>query len=476
MFCKFCVRSDLFAIRSRAVSQVDTRHGEILRTIDPVVLGSRVRAARVARGWRQSELAEGLLSVAYLSRIETGARRPTFNVLVAIAERLGLTAEEMLYGASADDLAEINLGLSYAELALENGEPLDAEHQARQYLNRAHDASLSDLAERGRFLVARAMEAQGQLDEAITEYESVLEQATGVAAIRCGIALVRCYRNAGDVGLAIELGDRLQPRVVAEGLEQTDEAVQLAMTVASAYGQRGDLSRAARICTEAIKVAERAASPVARSSAYWNASVISSERGDTQSAVALASRALALLGEGEDTRNLARLRLHLGRMQLELEGDDLSETLAQIKRGSEELKGTSASRWEVLQGELVLARALLVDGRPTEALAIAVEARGADSAEASFEDAEACIIEGEANEALGRRDEAVAAYHRAAETLTSLGEADRWIAQAWYELAELFDGVGEFKASHAALRAAATASGLKMRRRAGAASPVTTSA
>lgn len=458
------------------MSQVDTRHGEILRTIDPVVLGSRVRAARLARGWRQSELADGLLSVAYLSRIETGTRRPTFNVLVAVAERLGLTAEEMLYGASADDLAEINLGLSYAELALENGEPVDAEHQARQYLTRAEDASLSDLAERGRFLVARAMEAQGQLDDAIAEYESVLERATGVAAIRCGIALVRCYRNSGDLGLAIELGDRLQPRVVADGLEQTDEAVQLAMTVASAYGQRGDLGRAARICMDAIKVAEQAASPVARSAVYWNASVISSARGDTQSAVTLASRALALLGEGEDTRNLARLRLHLGRMQLELESADLSETLAQIKRGSADLKGTSASRWEVLQGDLVLARALLVDGRPGEALAIAIAARDSGAADSRFEGAEAAIVEGEAHEALGRRDDAVAAYHRAAETLTSLGEADRWIAQAWYELAELFEAAGELEASHAALRGAAMASGLKTRRRTSAASPVSTSA
>lgn len=457
------------------MSQVDTRHGEILRTIDPVVLGSRVRAARVARGWLQSDLAGDVLSVAYLSRIETGARRPTYNVLVALAERLGLTAEEILYGASADDLAEINLGLSYAELALENGEARDAEDQARQYLTRADDASLADQAERGRFLVARAMEARGQLDDAITEYESVLETATGIAAIRCGIALVRCYRNTGDLGLAIELGDRLQPRVVADGLEQTDEAVQLAMTVASVYGQRGDLGRAARICTEAIKMAERAASPVARSAAYWNASVISSERGDTRSAVALADRALALLGEGEDARNLARLRLHLGRMQLELEPTDLARTLDQIKRGRDELRGTSASPGEILQGDLVLARALLIDGRPAEALDIAVEALASVPSHSTFEAAEASIIEGEAREALGRPDDALAAYHRAAQTLGELGDEDRWVAQAWYELAELFEGLGELAASHAALRGAAAASGLKMRRRAGDPAPVTTS-
>ena len=129
---------------------------------------------------------------------------------------------------------------------------------------------------------------------------------------------------------------------------------------------------------------------------------------------------------------------------------------------------------ELVQGDLVLARALLIDGRPAEALDLATAARNGGPA-ASLETAEAGIVEGEALQTLGRRDEAFAAYQRAAGALSALEGADRFIAQAWCELAELFDGLGELEASHAALRAAARASGLKVRRRAGDPAPVTTS-
>lgn len=447
------------------MSQVDTRYGDLLRTVDPVVLGSRVRSARIARGWTQSDLAGVTFSVGYVSRIETGSRRPTMSVLTAIAERLGIAVEEVLQGASAAEVDEIRLGLSYAELALQNGEMIDAEHQARLYLARAESARMPDLVEQGRFLVARAMESLGQLDEAIGEFEALLETSTGLAAIRCGIALSRCYREVGDLNLATEIGERVRPQLVAGGLEHTDEAIQLAMTVALAYIERGDLSRAARICTDAIKVAEEIASPAARSSAYWNASIVYSERGETQAALALAGRALALLGEGQDARNLARLRLELGRLQLDLEPPNVAEALTQIERGTSELRETSASPVDLAHGNVVLARALLMDGRPEAAVEVAVEARSSVPAEAPLALAEAMIVHGEALAELGQRDAAFETFQQAAQLLSTLAGADRWVAQAWCELAELFEGLGESEAARAAFRSAASASGLRVRDR-----------
>jgi transcriptional regulator with XRE-family HTH domain/Tfp pilus assembly protein PilF len=456
-------RSSGFRLRFVAVSQVDTRYGDILRTVDPVVLGSRVRSARIARGWTQSELAGVTFSVGYVSRIETGSRRPTLSVLTTIAERLGLAIEEVLQGASAAEVDEIRLGLSYAELALQNGETVDAEHQARQYLVRAERACMSDLVEQGRFLVARAMESLGQLDEAITEFESLLKSSTGLSAIKCGIALSRCYREVGDLNLATEIGERVRPALFASGLERTDEAIQLAMTVALAYIERGDLSRAARICSDAIRIAEEIASPAARGAAYWNASIVYSERGETQAALVLAGRALALLGEGQDARNLARLRLELGRLQLNLEPPNVTEALRQIQRGNSELRDTSASLVELAHGNVVLARALLLDGRPEYAVEVALEARASIPDEASLAMAEATIVHGEALAELGQRDDAREAYQGAAQILTALGGADRWVAQAWCELAELFEGLGELEAARAAFRGAASASGLRVR-------------
>ncbi|WP_436701261.1 helix-turn-helix domain-containing protein [Nocardioides sp. BYT-33-1] len=445
------------------MSQVDARWAQLLGTVDPAVLGARVRAARLAQGLHQADLAGDDYSVGYVSRIESGTRRPTLTALGVIGERLGLSVGELVAGASEAEIDEIRLGFSYAELALENGEAVDAEHQARQTLARAEGVAVPDLTTRGRFVVARALEAMGQLDDAIVELESLFADVDGLAAIRCGIALSRCYREAGDLHLAIEVGERIRPVISDGGLERSDEAVQLAMTVALAYIERGDLHRATRICTEAIELAEQAASPTARSAAYWNASIVYSERGETQAALALATRALGLLGEGQDARNLARLRLELGRLQLALDPPDAPQALAQLERANEELRSTSASRVEIAQAQVVLAHALVVDGRPQEALDAAVAARAGHPEQASLGAAEAAIAHAEALAELGRTDDAVAVCREAGTLLSALTGTDRWVAQAWCELAELFDLLGSAAEAHAAFKSAASASGLRLR-------------
>lgn len=63
--------------------------------------GKRIVLLRLAQGLSQREVAKGLhkVSYAYISRIESGERQPTWRALAEIAERLGTTA---LYLASGD--------------------------------------------------------------------------------------------------------------------------------------------------------------------------------------------------------------------------------------------------------------------------------------------------------------------------------------------------------------------------------------
>ncbi|PVG80572.1 transcriptional regulator, partial [Nocardioides gansuensis] len=115
--------------------------------------------ARVAGGLTQTELAGSEVSVGYVSRIESGHRRPNGRVLVELAARLGVSVEELLVGAAPRELDEIRLALDFAELSLESGEPVEAEARAAEALARAESASLDDLADRAGFLHARALEA-----------------------------------------------------------------------------------------------------------------------------------------------------------------------------------------------------------------------------------------------------------------------------------------------------------------------------
>ena len=144
------------------------------------------------------------------------------------------------------------------------------------------------------------------VDDAIIELETLLSPRVGnVLQIKVGIALSRCYRESGDFSKAVEVGEMMLEHLADTPLDSTDEAVQLAVTLAAAYFVRGDTGQAVRVCRKAIAKAEKLDSPVARASAYWNASVFEAGRGAVRDAIPLAERALALFAEGQDARNLA---------------------------------------------------------------------------------------------------------------------------------------------------------------------------
>ena len=441
--------------------KMSASHAELLRTVDPMILGNRIRDARMAAGLTQGQVSGDELTVSYLSRIERGGRRPRLAVLRTLAQRLDVTLDELLRGVTATEYDEIRLGLDYAELALETGEATDAERQARSHLARAEAARLSDLAQRGRFLLGRSLEALGLLDEAIAEFDRLLASASGVLAIRTGIALSRCYRNCDDLNLAIEAGERVQNDIADDGLAGTDEAVQLAVTIAAAYAFRGDLGYAIRLCEGAIQQAEELASPTARAAAYWNASIFQSERGEVAEALPLAERALALLGEGHDTRNIAQLRIQLGRMQLELDPSLLDDALENMTRGRAELASSSASQGELAWGDLSIARALLFSGESARALELATTARDQIPVRSSVEFADASLVVAEALLASGRGTEAHEACLAAVNVLGANEGPDRTAAQVWYELADLLEELGDRDTAWTAVRNAATASGLK---------------
>ena len=178
---------------------MDARQADLLRKIDPAELGHRLRAARVAKGMTQTDLAGADVSVGYVSRIESGHRRPNLQVLTDLCVRLGTPVEQLLMGVAPQELEQIKLNLDFAELSLESGDAPTAELKARDAQEAAEAAALKEHVYRARFLVARSLEAQGLVDDAIIELETLFSPRVGsVLQIRVGIALSRCYRESGD--------------------------------------------------------------------------------------------------------------------------------------------------------------------------------------------------------------------------------------------------------------------------------------
>ena len=99
------------------------------------------------------------MSVAYLSRIEGGHRRPTATALEALALELDVSLEALLGQAERREVDEIRLALDYAELSLESGQPEDAERHLQTALDHPATARMDGLRDRARLLHARALEA-----------------------------------------------------------------------------------------------------------------------------------------------------------------------------------------------------------------------------------------------------------------------------------------------------------------------------
>nr|WP_272917766.1 helix-turn-helix transcriptional regulator [Nocardioides flavescens] len=434
--------------------------------IDPAELGARIKRARLAAGLTQSQLGGEDASTGYVSRIESGQRRPDLALLTVLAARLGVEVRSLLSVGLVDGpdpdarWDDVRVALDHAELSLRGGSP----EEAGRLLDGVEDrlaAAPAELVERAAHLRALLAEAAGDLDGAIEALEDLLElgrDRPGAAAY--AIALSRCYRESGDFTRAATVGEACLDALRSRGLDGTDDALQLAVTVAGAHILLGDLAHAARLCRRIIARAEEVGSRIALASAYWNASVVESQRGAPEAAAPLARRALHLWADAEGSRNLARLRSELGMIQLDLDPPELDDARANLAAAARELDASSASPVDKSRNALASARADLLSGEPERARAAALPIEEAMRSTAPVLAASAAVLAGQAAWELGERDEAVARYRAAIALLTGVG-SDRRAAELWFELGARFDEAGLRDDAHAAYRSAAAATGLR---------------
>ena len=442
---------------------MDALQFDLLKRCDPTELGRRLRAVRLTKAMTQADVAGRAMSVAYLSRMESGQRRPTAKVLVEIATARGLGRRAARRDdASRDGRDPVDPGLRRAPTEL--GQAHETLTHVRGALERLESRPAGALNERARLLHARAHEALGHTDEALAELESLVGPggAAGLMRVRAGIALSRVYREAGDLGRAVDTGERILEDLAESGLDSCDEAVQLAVTIAAAYFERGDSGHAVRICRAAIAKAEALGSATARASAYWNASAMQARRGDILNAAPLAERALALLGEGQDTRNLARLRTELGRLQLALDPPDVEHARQNLEKAAEELDWSSAAPVDKAWTQLGLARARFLAGDLRGSRELTSEAHELSNGHAPLVGAEAKALEGQTYAAEGDMTKAAQTYQDAVHLLSAIG-SDRGVAQLWFDLPDLLDEVGQADAARDAYRRAAASTGLRAR-------------
>lgn len=434
----------------------------LLRRIDPAVLGGRIREQRVALGLKQSEVVDGLASVPYLSRIESGQRKPDIDLLAGLATRLSTTADALLAGVSDDARAADRLQLDYAEMALRSDNPGRSVELARDLVARYEKSIDLDLLTSARIVLAAGLEATSDLDGAIDVLEAVIgaDNPDDLAVARAGTALVRCYRDSGDFSRAISAGEAVLERLQVARLGTSDEALELLATIASAYFERGEAAHAVRLLKRGAVEADATGSPAALAAIYWNAAVIQSERGDSAGALPLADKALALLRQADRAASLPRLRAQIASMQLDLDPPPLAEVLPELEAVATEFAATGAPWMDQARVAIHTARAHLLGGDLAAAESHARRALDMTTDAAPTLSAEALAILGRTALSTSGPDAARRFFVDAALTLARAEyNHDRQTARLWFNLADLLESVGAAQEALDAYRRGAAATG-----------------
>jgi tetratricopeptide (TPR) repeat protein len=400
---------------------------------DPVAVGQRLKEARERAGLSQRQLSFLGCSPAYISRIESGDRIPSLQLLRELGRKLGVSEDFLATGAdvSSDDGAP----LLDAEVALRLGDVDGAETLYRGLLERAPDDPARARALAG---LGQAAFRGGNPRAAIQSFESSLALANTSEAELSDLAdsLGRAYAMVGELESAIGIFERF-----LEAAEQRGDSlaiVQFGVLLGNALIDSGNLGRAEELLGRVLAMAKDSANPSVRAHLYWSQSRLHAERSNPEIAARYARRALEVLCLTEDTYRTARAYQLLA--HIELDRGNTEEALTLLGRGWPLLEA-SGNKLERAQYRLEEARALAKLGRNEEAAALAMQISGL-LADASPEDAARSysVLAGVFEE-LDDAPRAKELYELAAELLEARNP-NRYLIDVYSKLADLAEREG----------------------------------
>lgn len=423
--------------------------------------GGRLRQLRRAAGISQVDLAGDQLSASYISLLEAGKRHPSDDVVRLLAERLRCTTADLTDPVSREQAQRARLDTSFARLALANGETGDARQRLEALLPSVHGDQ--DTADEVRFLLAEVYWRDGEPEAAVAAllpvYEHCLARTCQLPLTRVGLRLTMFYLDAGDLSAAIRHGESAMHAMAEQGLEDTDDYLLAAATLVGAYYEAGDLVHATAYATAMIERAERRGSTSGQAALYWNAALVAEVQGRLGDAVQLSQRALALLSEHDNSRDLGVLYAACAHFLLQVDPGRAPEAVRLLERALPMLKDF-ASAADLGDWESTRARAALALGEPVAAEGFARQAVVTLAKLPQAESARAQVTLGDALAAQGRRAEAVRSYLAAVDVLRLCPQA-RKAAAVWREVADRLAESGLADAAVAAYQRALDTAGVR---------------
>lgn len=401
---------------------------------DPHAVGLRLRAAREKAGLSQRQLAFEGCSPAYISRIESGDRIPSLQLLRELGRRLGVT-EDWLATGTEDGRLETSGALLEAEVALRLEDLTLAERLYSEVLEHAGADAIRARAHEGLGLVASR---RGDPRLAIQRLEHALELYGTPESAHPDLAdtLGRSYAMVGELESAIGVFERCLEQ--AERDEDLLGGMQFMVLLGHALIDAGNFGRAEELLGRALAIGKDSQSPSVRAQLYWTQSRLHAERNEPEPAARYARRALEVLRLTEDTYRTARAHQLLA--HIELDRGRPAEALEVLAEGWPLLQG-NANALERAQYRLEEARALAKLGREEEAGTLAMQISGIIAGAHPEDAARSYSTLAEVYADLGDRAKALELYELAAELLRP-SNPNRYLVAVFARMAELHEAEG----------------------------------
>jgi tetratricopeptide (TPR) repeat protein len=391
-------------------------------------VGERVRVARRRAGLTQRQLSFEGCTAAYISRVETGDRIPSLQILRELGRRLGVSADYLATGDRAETSAE---PLFDADLAARLGDRGRARSIYEDVRAAARTPELAAQADAG---LGRVAFDEGDHERAIPLLEAAIGALPEDELVETADRLGRAYALTGRFAEALALFARFLERARDRG--DLLETVRFSVLLANTEIDRGDFSTAEQVLGEVLDQAKTAVDPVARAGIYWSQSRLHSSQDEPALAARYARLALGVLETTEHTAYVAHALLLVA--SLENDRGRSEEALALIDDAAPVIQATG-NRYDQGCLQLERARAELHRGNAEEAAGLALGTLPLLASASPINAARSYALAASIFRQAGETERALELYELAAATFPS---DDRHAAEVYESLAEIAEEAG----------------------------------
>lgn len=425
-------------------------------------LGRRIRETRLRLGMTQQEVADGIVSAAFLSMVECGRREPSPEVLDQLTHRLGLSASAFDDAGGKVGLIAIRTALARAEVCVELGDFAAGLGEVDAVDRLFAGLEEPDLRAEFHYWRGRALEGLARIDSAIRELLAAIEIAAQRGSrfreIEMGIDLARCLRDRGDLGAALDRVTRAFESLPAE-LEGSPVHGKLLSAAIGLYVLRGDNAMASVMADRARTHIAAHGDPLDHALVLWNSSLAAEANADPDGALLLATEAALLMRAGTAPALLGRLHAAIAFLHTRVTPPDLDAAEHQL-RAARAAFGSQPTEQDLAMLLAEEARVQWFRSDYSAALASATGALAAlESRPNTMLEANAHLMSSRALASLDDRERS-REHFRAAQRILGAAEPSRNSAVGWRELGDVYLNLGMADDAVLAYQLALTDAGL----------------